>query len=110
MAANENSRMNGVDAMGSSVWGAGFAMLQGSNLGRSIGLEATQFWAKRLSAVAEQIEALARCEEPGAIFEAQIRYFELAQDDYAKESQVLKNIVAKAAETNSKSNAHHTTA
>ena len=54
-----------------------------------LALEAARFWARRLHAYADQMEALAACATPNDLAHAQTRFIERMRDDYAEEGRAL---------------------
>lgn len=70
------------------------AMLQGPAANtfvasQRLALEAARFWARRMHAYADQMEALAACATPDDLAQAQTRFIERMRDDYAEESKAL---------------------
>ena len=61
-------------------------------------LEAARFWARRMHAYADQMEALAACSSPDQFIGAQTRFVERLQDDYAAESAAFTQIWKDGAE------------
>jgi hypothetical protein len=59
-----------------------------------IALEAARFWARRMHAYADQMEALAACATPDDVATAQTRFIERMRDDYAAESKALEALIA----------------
>lgn len=66
-------------------------------LSQKMALEATRFWARRLSAYAEQMQALAACKEPAQFADVQTRFFERLREDYASETVAVAELLTPAA-------------
>jgi hypothetical protein len=67
-------------------------------VGQKLALEATRFWARRMRAYADQMEALTKCADPGQVVEAQRTFIERMQEDYAKESAHFAELLSAAKE------------
>ena len=59
-------------------------------------LEAARFWARRLHAYADQMETLAHCSNVDDFTNAQSRFVERLQKDYAEESAAFTDILGSA--------------
>jgi hypothetical protein len=59
-----------------------------------LALEAARFWARRMHAYADQMEALASCTTADEMASAQTRFIERMRDDYAAESKAIGALVA----------------
>lgn len=76
-----------------------FAALQapGANpfaLSQRIALESARFWARRMHAYADQMEALAACTNVDEIAGAQTRFIDQMREDYAAETKALSALLA----------------
>jgi hypothetical protein len=74
------------------------AMMQGPAansflLSQRMALEAARFWARRLHAYADQMEALACCSSADEVAAAQTRFLERMRDDYAHESEAIGELM-----------------
>lgn len=56
-------------------------------------LEAARFWARRMHAYADQMEALAACATPDDMANAQKRFIDRMRDDYAAESAEVQKLL-----------------
>lgn len=63
---------------------------------QKLALEATRFWARRMRAYADQMEALTKCADAGQLMEAQRHFIERMQEDYAKESSHFAEVLSAA--------------
>jgi hypothetical protein len=63
---------------------------------QKLALEATRFWARRMRAYADQMEALTKCADPSQVIEAQRSFIEKMQEDYAKESAHFADLLSVA--------------
>jgi hypothetical protein len=59
-----------------------------------VALETARFWARRMHAYADQMEALAKCTSPDDLVKAQRGFMERMQQDYAEESAALTQLVS----------------
>ncbi len=59
-----------------------------------LALEAARFWARRMHAYADQMEALAACTSADEVATAQSRFIERMREDYTAESEALSALVA----------------
>lgn len=65
----------------------------GFALSQQLALEGARFWARRMRAYADQMEALARCTSPNQLAAAHSQFLERMQDDYAQETAAVSEIV-----------------
>lgn len=65
-------------------------------LSQKMALEATRFWARRVSAYAEQMQALATCKAPAQFADVQTRFFERLREDYASETVAVAELLTPA--------------
>lgn len=65
----------------------------GFALSQQLALETARFWARRMRAYADQMEALVRCTSPNQIAAAHSQFMERMQDDYAQETAAVSEIV-----------------
>ncbi|WP_395644741.1 phasin family protein [Terricaulis sp.] len=59
-------------------------------------LEAARFWARRLHAYADQMETLAHCSNVDEFTNAQTRFVERLQRDYAEEGAAFTDLLGSA--------------
>ena len=59
-----------------------------------LALEAARFWARRMHAYADQMEALAACATADEVAAAQTRFIERMREDYVAESEALGALLA----------------
>lgn len=85
-------------------WGNGFAApdmsaflsAPGLMLGQRMAIEGARFWAKRMRACVDQVEALSHCDTPAAVIEVQTKFLKQIQADYLAEGEVVKDIFGAA--------------
>jgi hypothetical protein len=58
-------------------------------MSQRIALESARFWARRMHAYADQMEALVSCRSPDDLATVQTQFLERMRDDYAAESQAI---------------------
>ena len=63
---------------------------------QKLAVEATRFWARRMRAYADQMEALTKCSDAGQMIEAQRNFIERMQEDYVKESSHFTELLSAA--------------
>lgn len=63
-------------------------------MSQRLALEAARFWARRMRAYADQMEALACCSTPEEFAETQKRFVDRWRDDYAAESEELSKLLS----------------
>lgn len=63
------------------------------HLSQRMAMEAVQFWARRMRAYADQMEALSRCQEPQQFWSAQQNFIERMRVDYTKESDAMRRLL-----------------
>jgi hypothetical protein len=96
MASTRASKSNGhqgIEAM------ANFLQSPAANgflVSQKIALEATRFWARRMRAYADQMEALTKCADASQVMDAQRSFIERMQEDYAKESSHFAELLSAA--------------
>lgn len=56
---------------------------------QQLALEAARFWARRMHAIADQMETLSRCASPDDFAKAQSQFLDQLREDYAAESKTL---------------------
>ncbi len=56
---------------------------------QKLAFEAARFWARRMHAIADQMETLASCASPDEFAKAQSRFIDQMRDDYASESKTI---------------------
>jgi len=59
-----------------------------------LAMESARFWARRMHAYANQMEALAGCTSVDQLAEAQSRFIDRMREDYAAETKALSAILA----------------
>ncbi|MBI1252409.1 MAG: hypothetical protein GC189_13180 [Alphaproteobacteria bacterium] len=67
--------------------------LNSFHLSQRMALEAVQFWARRLRAYADQMEALSKCEDATQIMTVQQEFISRMREDYTKEGETVRRIV-----------------
>ena len=69
-----------------------------------VALEAARFWARRMHAYADQMEALCKCTSADDLMKAQRGFIDRMQQDYAEESAAFTQLLsAEAAEAEERS-------
>lgn len=66
-----------------------------------IALEAARFWARRMHAYADQMEALCKCTSADDLMQAQRGFIDRMQQDYAEESAVFTRLLSTSADDKS---------
>lgn len=89
MAAKPAAPGNGADSPLTA-----FLTAPGFLLSQKLALEAARFSAQRMRAYADQLEALARCQNPGDLIEAQQKFLARLQEDYAGEAEAMQQLIA----------------
>ena len=74
------------------------SMLQGPAanslvVSQRLAIEAARFWARRMHAYADQMEALVGCASADDVAVAQTRFIERMRDDYVAESEALGSLL-----------------
>ena len=92
-------RRNGAHEASDTTISSLVALMQGPAassfaVGQRIALEAARFWARRMHAYADQMEAFAACTSADELARVQTHFIERMRDDYAAESKVLGELVA----------------
>jgi hypothetical protein len=62
-------------------------------MSQRVALEAARFWARRMRAYADQMEALCACSTPDELAAAHTRFLERMRDDYAAESKAIGELI-----------------
>ena len=86
------------------------AMEQAANsfhLSQRMATEAVQFWARRMRAYADQMEALSRCHEPRQFWSAQQSFMERMRVDYTSETDAMRRMIESTTETAAKAASSH---
>lgn len=89
------------------------AMLQGPAanslvVSQRFAIEAARFWARRMHAYADQMEALVACASADDVAAAQTRFIERMREDYVAESETLGALLTPPPQTRARrSNGEH---
>lgn len=62
-----------------------------------LALEAARFWARRMHAYADQMEALSKCTSADDLMKAQRGFIDRMQQDYAEESAAFTQLLSSSA-------------
>lgn len=99
-------RSQAKSAVGIEAWGnalaapamSAFLSAPGLALSQRLALEGARFWAERMRACADQVEALSHCDSAAAMVEIQAKFLKQAQQDYVAEGEVVRTILVGAGE------------
>ncbi len=86
-------RSNGNGAVDESALAA-FLTVPGFQLTTRFALEAARFSALRMRAYADQMEALAKCQNASDLIAAQQAFVARLQQDYAAEGEAMQQLIA----------------
>ena len=92
MSSKSNGAESAFNTMSSMMNMMPAPAVSGFAVSQKIALETAKFWARRMRAYADQVEALARCGSPNQLVAAQQQFLQRMQEDIAEETSAFSEI------------------